>query len=123
MRTPASWPRVNALAMMTVTAFYLLIGIPGYLTYGHFTVSPIYNNLPAGFSVTLSIAMITIHVLLALPIYLTSFALDIEKFLKIDKSIIGARNEFVYRVFLRVLLMSFIIWVAVSVPFFADWMS
>ncbi|CAG8588732.1 6513_t:CDS:2 [Paraglomus occultum] len=123
MRTPASWPRVNALAMITVTAFYLLIGIPGYLTYGHSTHSPIYNNLPAGISVTLSIAMITIHVLLALPIYLTSFALDIEKLFKIDKSVIGARNEFAYRVLLRVLLMSFVIWVAVSVPFFADWMS
>ena len=67
--------------------------------------------------------MITIHVLLALPIFLTSFALDMEKLFKIDKSVIGTRNEFMCRAFLRVLLMSFIIWVAVSVPFFADWMS
>ena len=57
------------------------------------TMSPIYDNLPNGGPKTASIIIITIHVILAAPLLLTSFALDVEKMLILLPSTAhGGRN-------------------------------
>jgi hypothetical protein len=86
---------------------YLLIGIPSYLTYGHETRSPIYKNLPSSsHAASITIMAITVHVLLAFPIYLIALSLEIEALLSIDIATFGRVREFAYRVVLRVTLVS-----------------
>ncbi|CAI2180086.1 9498_t:CDS:2 [Funneliformis geosporum] len=84
MEHPKEWPKVFSLATATITIFYLLIGVSAYLTYGVTTLSPIYKSLPPGLALSTTIIMISIHILLALPIYQTAFALEIEDYLSIN---------------------------------------
>ncbi|KAK9708615.1 hypothetical protein K7432_009535 [Basidiobolus ranarum] len=76
MRNPRAWPRVLFTAMATCCLMYTLIGVVGYWVYGSMTVSPILLNLPIGFATTLATILITLHVIVAAPIYLTSCALE-----------------------------------------------
>ncbi|KAG9294342.1 hypothetical protein G9A89_001847 [Geosiphon pyriformis] len=123
MKNPSAWPRINFLAILFITLMYLLIGIPSYLTYGYATTSPIYLNLPSGWTVTASIFLITAHVLLALPIYLTSLALELEEYAGVNVSNLGKSREFIARILLRTSLMILTVWLAISVPYFADVMA
>ncbi|CAG8625350.1 8350_t:CDS:2 [Funneliformis caledonium] len=123
MEHPKAWPKVLGLATFTITFFYLLIGISAYATYGDDTLSPIYKNLPAGLAVTISVIMISIHVLMALPIYLTAFALEVEDYLSINVATLGKNREFTYRAAIRILTLSFAISIANVVPYFADIMA
>ncbi|CAI2162561.1 2171_t:CDS:2 [Funneliformis geosporum] len=116
MEHPRAWPKVLSLATSTITFFYLLIGISAYATYGEDTLSPIYKNLPAGLTVTISVVMISIHVLMALPIFLTSFALEVEDFLSINVATLGRNREFIYRAALRIITLSCAISIAIVVP-------
>ncbi|CAG8589733.1 923_t:CDS:2 [Ambispora leptoticha] len=123
MKDPSAWPKVNYSAIASVTLMYLLIGIPAYLTYGRQTLSPIYLSLPDGWTVTISIIMITAHVLLALTIYLTSICLEIEGRLGITVAKVGRRREFLYRTLLRSAAMVMVVWLAITAPYFADVMA
>jgi amino acid permease len=123
MRHPKAWPKVLSLAVATVTVLYLLICIPAYATYGDETLSPIYKSLPPGLAVSITIIMISIHVLLALPIYVTSFALEIEEYLSINVITLGKTREFIYRAITRILIVLFAVFVAIIIPYFADVMS
>ncbi|CAG8441396.1 441_t:CDS:2 [Acaulospora colombiana] len=123
MKYPRDWSKVLNLATLTVTIMYLLIGIPAYLTYGQTTLSPIYLNLPPGFAVNISILMITVHVLLALPIYQTAFALEIENYIGINVSNLGKVREFICRALFRSFTVLFTVYVAVTLPYFSDLMA
>ncbi|RIA81204.1 transmembrane amino acid transporter protein [Glomus cerebriforme] len=123
MKHPKAWPKVFSLATATITIFYLLVCIPAYATYGDATLSPIYKNLPQGLAVSITIIMITIHVLLALPIYQTAFALEIEEYLSINITTLGKTREFTYRAITRVFTVIFTVYIAITFPYFADVMS
>ncbi|CAG8501156.1 5109_t:CDS:2 [Ambispora gerdemannii] len=123
MKTPSAWPKVNCLAISLLTSMYFLIGIPAYLTYGDQTSSPVYLSLPAGWAVTISITMITAHVLLALPIYMISVCLNIEEHLGITVAKVGRLREYLYRILLRTSLMTIVVCFAVFAPYFADVMA
>src|SRR5579871_4912170 len=120
MRYPDQWPRVLSLATATVTVLYLLVCIPAYETYGDKTLSPIYKSLTPGLAVSVLIIFISIHVLLALPIYQTAFALEIEDYLV---TTFGETREFIYRVLVRIIIVIVSICIATTVPYFADVMS
>lgn len=123
MKHPSAWPKVLSYATATVTVFYLLVCIPAYATYGDATLSPIYKSLPSGLAVLITVIMITIHILLALPIYQTAFALEIEESLSINITTLGKNREFLYRAITRILTVLFTVCIAVKFPYFADVMS
>ncbi|CAG8643504.1 109_t:CDS:1 [Acaulospora colombiana] len=117
MEKPEEWPKVLSFSILAITVMYLLVGIPAYLTYGQSVQSPVYLSLPPGFSATISIIMITVHLLLALPIYQTSFSMEIEYILL---SKLESRVEFTCRTILRLLIVAFTVYMAINVPFAAD---
>ncbi len=47
--------------------------------------------------------MISIHVLLALPIYITAYAPEIENYLLIDNTTLGKIREFIYRALISII--------------------
>ncbi|KAG0167601.1 hypothetical protein DFQ28_000636 [Apophysomyces sp. BC1034] len=123
MRRPQDWNKVMAAGLTTCVMLYVLVAVPGYYVYGHTAESPIYNNIPAGAAKMASIVIITIHVLLATPILLTSFALDVEKMLKISPEHRSRWVEFIMRITFRLALMVIIAVIAMKVPFFGDFMA
>ncbi|GBC05893.1 hypothetical protein RclHR1_00650012 [Rhizophagus clarus] len=123
MKHPRAWPKVLSSATATVTIFYLLVCIPAYATYGDTTLSPIYKSLPSGLVVLITVLMISIHILLALPIYQTAFALEIEEYLSINITTLGKSREFMYRAITRILTVLFTVYIAITFPYFADVMS
>ncbi|CAG8472201.1 18388_t:CDS:1 [Racocetra fulgida] len=121
MKNKGDWPKVVMLAKFTITSMYLLIGIPAYLTYGRSTKSPIYLSLPPGFIVDITMIMITMHVLFALPVYQTAFSLELENYF--FANIPYRINEFILRTIIRLTLVIFTIYIAITVPYFTNIMS
>ena len=64
----------------------------------------------------------TIHVLLACPVLVTTFSLDMERSLKLN-SPIDTREQFLSRAALRTLTIIVVTLVAMAIPYFADFMS
>ncbi|CAJ0631154.1 4134_t:CDS:2 [Entrophospora sp. SA101] len=123
MRKPRNWPKVVSFVMFTITILYLIIGFFGYFTYGNNAKSPIYLNLPDGILVKAVIILITLHVTFALPIYQTVFSLELENYYSINENKLGKLREFIYRTLLRLVTVIAEVYIAVSIPFFADIMS
>jgi hypothetical protein len=109
MRDPKSWNKVLTAGLTCCVILYFLVAVPGYYVYGTTALSPIYDNLPPGGAKTASIIIITIHLILATPILMTSFALDCEKMLKINTR--PVMMEWVLRLLFR---GSFIVLVSIS---------
>jgi len=76
---PDQFPSVLSKAIAIISALYVSISVAGYATFGQSTQSPILDNLPAGPIAVVAIIMITAHVLLACPILLTTFSLEVKK--------------------------------------------
>ncbi|KAK9727560.1 hypothetical protein K7432_001767 [Basidiobolus ranarum] len=123
MRHPKSWTRILGLAVLTILLMYIVIGIPGYYVYGENTKSPILDNLPEGAATTVAIIMITLHVLLAAPIMMTTFANEMEHSFKIDTKYLSKTKEFALRLALRTVITVVLAVVAMTIPFFGDFMS
>ncbi|CAO3687116.1 unnamed protein product [Rhizopus stolonifer] len=119
MRRPKDWNMVCFTGLTFCVILYFLTAIPGYYVYGTQVQSPVYDSLPSGAAKSASIIIITIHLLLATPILLTSFALDVEKMLKINHH----SFEWLLRLLFRGTLIILITTIAVYVPFFGDFMS
>ncbi|ORY01398.1 hypothetical protein K493DRAFT_312452 [Basidiobolus meristosporus CBS 931.73] len=123
MRHPKSWPKVLAAAIGTITGMYLLISICGYYVYGNMTESPIYLNLPQNAGYYISVILITIHVIFAAPILLTSFANEMEMIFKIDRKYHSAPKEFFLRASLRSVVIVVLTVIALFLPYVPDLMS
>ncbi|KAI8975790.1 transmembrane amino acid transporter protein-domain-containing protein [Mycotypha africana] len=123
MRHPQNWNKVILAGLSTCSAIYFLTAIPGYYVYGNQAQSPIYNSIPEGGAKIASEIIITLHVLMAVPILLTSFALDLEKMFGISSFNHSRPVEFLLRFTLRMALMVIICVLAIFVPFFGDFMS
>ncbi|KAI9292821.1 hypothetical protein K502DRAFT_325628 [Neoconidiobolus thromboides FSU 785] len=123
MRHPKSWNKVMMFAVGSITFMYLLIGITGYLYYGSDVKSPILDSLPQGAASVIAKVLITLHVILAAPIYICSFSLEQENLLKIDRKYISASREFVLRVILRTIIGAILTVIAMFVPYFSALMS
>ncbi|KAG0358212.1 hypothetical protein BGZ54_010536 [Gamsiella multidivaricata] len=109
MRYPRSWNRVVAAALATCSILYIATAIPGYLTYGSEAQSPILANLPNDTATKIGTVVIIIHVILAAPILLTSFALEFERLLDITVT--------------RLILVGICGGIACTVPYFGDFLS
>ncbi|KAG0035082.1 hypothetical protein BGZ82_005411 [Podila clonocystis] len=123
MRYPKSWNRVVAAALATCSVLYLATAIPGYMAYGSLAKSPILANLPQDITTKIGTIVIIIHVILAAPILLTSFALEFERLVDITVARRGAAMERVYRTVSRLAIVGVCGAIACVVPFFGDFLS
>ncbi|KAG2205167.1 hypothetical protein INT46_003476 [Mucor plumbeus] len=123
MRRPQDWNKVVFGGLTTCVCLYFLTAIPGYYVYGDKAESPIYNNIPVGGAKTASAIIITIHVIMACPILITSFALDLEKMLGISSFNHSRIVEHSLRFALRMTMIIVIAVIAIYVPYFGDFMS
>ncbi|KAG2188699.1 hypothetical protein INT44_003838 [Umbelopsis vinacea] len=123
MAKPRQWKWVVTAGLSTCAALYFMTAVPGYYVYGVETLSPIYENLPEGAAKMTAMIVITIHVILAAPILITSFALDMEYMLGITVEQRGKTLEFVFRSINRLIILAFVTVVACVVPYFSDIMS
>lgn len=118
MQNPKQFNSVLKWSLIFVTAIYSLVAAVGYLAYGQNTVSPIFNNLQPSIYVTIAMAMLTLHVLLTIPINLTSFALDAEHAMGISSEYLTPQRENLFRIIFRVFLSLATLSLAIIVPFF-----
>ena len=123
MRYPKSWNRVVAAALGACSILYLATAIPGYITYGDQALSPILDSLPQDTFTKVGTVVIIIHVILAAPILLTSFALEFERLTDITVARRGKTMEWVYRTLSRLVVMGFCGGIACTVPYFGDFLS
>ncbi|KAF9997393.1 hypothetical protein BGZ80_009151 [Entomortierella chlamydospora] len=123
MRYPKSWNRVVAAALATCSVLYIATAIPGYITYGTEAKSPILSNLPDDVVTKIGTIVIIVHVILAAPILLTSFALEFERLIGITVERRGKVMERVYRTLLRLAVVGVCGAIACTVPFFGDFLS
>lgn len=123
MKNPKHWPRVIIAGLATCSALYFLTAIPGYFVYGRETLSPIYNNIPAGGAKIAATVIITIHVILAAPILMTAFSMDLEKLFRISGGNHTPLVETLLRFTLRLVIMVAVTLCAIYVPYFGDFMS
>ncbi|KAI7847830.1 transmembrane amino acid transporter protein-domain-containing protein, partial [Circinella umbellata] len=123
MRNPHHWPRVIFGGLATCVAIYFLCAIPGYYYYGSEVESPVYNSLPDSTPKMAAIIIITAHVLLAMPVLMTSFALDLEKILKISTFHRSRWLEFTLRLIVRLVYIVIVTVIAVEVPLFGNIMA
>ncbi|CDS07542.1 hypothetical protein LRAMOSA01491 [Lichtheimia ramosa] len=123
MRRRQDWPKVAAAGLATCALMYFLTAIPGYYIYGDTVQSPIYNSIPDGVPQIIAIVLMTLHVMLAAPLLLTSFALDVEEMLNITVERFGRVLEFVIRFCLRIGVMAVVGVIACTVPHFDLLMS
>ncbi|KAF1800172.1 transmembrane amino acid transporter protein-domain-containing protein [Mucor lusitanicus] len=125
MRNRRDWNKVITAGLTFCVLLYFLAAVPGYYVYGSDSKSPIYESLSdtnkgPKFA---SIIIITIHLILTTPILLTSFALDVEKMLKINPEHRSFFVEWTLRFMFRGALIVVIAVIAIFVPFFGDFMS
>ncbi|KAI1317991.1 hypothetical protein EDD11_007374 [Mortierella claussenii] len=123
MKHKRSWNKLILWGTLTVTLLYVLCSTSGYAIYGDIVKSPIYLNLPTGATRTISTIIITLHVLLAIPLFMTTFNLQIEAALKLDSRGLSSKAEFVYRAVLRAISMIIVATIALFFPYFGQMMS
>ncbi|KAI7902848.1 transmembrane amino acid transporter protein-domain-containing protein [Cokeromyces recurvatus] len=117
------WDKVVTFSLTICVILYFCSSIPGYMVYGVDVQSPVYDSIPSGGPKTTSIILITIHLILATPILLTSFAIDVERMLKIGPDHRSFVVEWTLRFLFRGGLMVLVAVIAIFVPFFGDFMS
>ncbi|KAI9292585.1 hypothetical protein K502DRAFT_295122 [Neoconidiobolus thromboides FSU 785] len=120
MRNPKAWNKVMVLSVLTITLLYSLISGISYFYYGNLVTSPILDSLPPVAGTQVCYIMITIHVILATPIYMCTFCYEQEMALKIDTKHMSKKKELVYRTILRSFVGTILILIAMYIPFFED---
>ncbi|CAO3690882.1 unnamed protein product [Rhizopus microsporus] len=123
MKQPRDWPKVVASGLSTCAVLYLVTAVTGYLVYGDRVANPVYNSIPAGAAQMVAVVIITLHVLMAAPLLITSFSLDLEEMFDITVDRFGKVKEFFIRATLRVCLIVFVGVIACVVPHFGPLMS
>ncbi|KAI7872201.1 transmembrane amino acid transporter protein-domain-containing protein [Spinellus fusiger] len=123
MKQRKDWNKVLGAGLLTCAVMYLIAAISGYYVYGDSVISPSYNRIPVGVGRTVAVVLMTVHVLTAAPILLTSLSLDIEEMLSITQTRLGVWRERITRGTFRLLMLTAIGTVAVFVPHFDDLMS
>ncbi|KAF9916012.1 hypothetical protein BX616_004849 [Lobosporangium transversale] len=123
MRYPRAWNKVLTWAVIVCCVMYAMVAIPGYLTYGPNAASPILTSLPEGASRKVATIMIVAHVLLAAPVLMTSFALEVERVLNVTVEKLGVFKERFYRTLIRLIIMGVVGTIACLVPFFDSLLS
>ncbi|OBZ85571.1 Vesicular GABA transporter [Choanephora cucurbitarum] len=117
MKTPSRWPKVLLVSTCVIGLMYLVMGFTCYLVYGQAVVSPIYRSLPRGASQLMAMLVITLHVLLAIPLYLYAFTLSIESWFYRPSD--GNKKM---QIMVRMIEMMVCCLLAMFIPYFSDFM-
>ncbi|ORZ19720.1 transmembrane amino acid transporter protein-domain-containing protein [Absidia repens] len=123
LKKPHHWTYALIAGLSTCTVLYFLTSIPAYYAFGDKAESPIYNSLPEGTGQMIAIIVMTIHVILAIPIYTTSFSLEFEKWTRADEQRLGKFGAWLARAVIRTCTMAILVILAIFVPFFDDFMG
>ncbi|CAO3572279.1 unnamed protein product [Mortierella alpina] len=123
MRHPRAWKKVLVRAMLACCLMYVLVAVPGYLTYGRLAQSPILKSLPDGVPRKVATITIVAHVLLAAPVLMTSFALEVERVWNISVEKHGVFKERIIRTAVRLVIMGCVGGIACLVPYFDAFLS
>ncbi|KAJ2114246.1 hypothetical protein IW146_003237 [Coemansia sp. RSA 922] len=123
MKKPKQWSMVVYTAMGFCCVCYLLIGVSGYWAYGDKVVSPVLDSIPGGAPATIAKIMITLHVIIAAPIMLLTFFLEVEQGWKINAERLGKKREFIVRLVYRSVVVALVCAVSLAIPYFADFLS
>ncbi|KAI7868038.1 transmembrane amino acid transporter protein-domain-containing protein [Mucor mucedo] len=123
MKKPHQWKYAIAGGLTTCTGLYFITAIPGYWSFGRDTQSPIYNSLPEGAGKMIAMIVMTIHVILAIPIYTTSFSLEFERYANFTDARLGRFWAWVARAVIRTCTMAILVILAIFIPYFHDFMS
>ncbi|KAI0218523.1 hypothetical protein L0F63_005211 [Massospora cicadina] len=107
------WSKVLGAAMLTVAVLYIVAGLFGYLAYGEAVNNPITLSLPKSLGTYILTALLTLHLILATPIYLLTFSMESEP---------KALNRLM-RVGIRIIIISLLVFVAVATNHFGPLMS
>ena len=95
MKNPKKWNKILPMSLICLGVFYFMISSLGYFAYGKSVQSPIYNSLESYIiPKNIVVLMITIHILLSCPIFLCTFALDLEDYLNITVEKYGKKSSF-----------------------------
>lgn len=123
MKKPKQWAAVSYTAMIFCCCCYLLIGVTGYWAYGDQVVSPVLDSIPTGAPATIGKIMITIHVIIAAPIMMLSFFLEVEKLNNLTPERFGKKKEFIIRLIYRTIVVGCVCGISLAIPYFADFLS
>ncbi|KAL7313447.1 hypothetical protein PS15m_007196 [Mucor circinelloides] len=124
LKKPHQWKYAAIAGLSTCTALYFLTAVPGYWSFGRETASPIYNSLPSGSTgQILSMIVMTIHVIFAIPIYTTSFSLEFEQWTGVTDERFGRFGCWCLRGLIRTGTMVILVILAAFIPFFDDFMG
>ncbi|CAO0798380.1 unnamed protein product [Mucor circinelloides] len=124
LKKPHQWKYAAIAGLSTCTALYFLTAVPGYWSFGRETASPIYNSLPSGSTgQVLSMIVMTIHVIFAIPIYTTSFSLEFEQWTGVTDERFGRFGCWCLRGVIRTGTMVILVILAAFIPFFDDFMG
>ncbi|ORX94380.1 hypothetical protein K493DRAFT_408017 [Basidiobolus meristosporus CBS 931.73] len=124
MKNPKAWNRVMSLAISAVAILYLLIAVCGYYVFGSAAEAPIFANLkPYNPATIVAVILITMHVLLASPLFLFGFVNEIEHNFHINQERFSNVAYYSIRTAIRVATIFFVGLIAVIVPYFGDFMS
>jgi amino acid permease len=123
LKKPHQWKWAVMAGLSTCTCLYFLTAVPGYYAYGRGTASPIYNSLNNEVAKMIAMIVMTIHVILAIPIYTTSFSLEFEKWTDFTDERIGKFKAWVARAIIRTCTMGVLVILAIFIPYFDDFMG
>ncbi|KAI9306233.1 transmembrane amino acid transporter protein-domain-containing protein [Cunninghamella echinulata] len=123
LKRPQQWPLALVAGLSTCTILYFLTAVPAYWAYGSDSASPIYYSLPTGPGQLITIVVMTIHVIFAVPIYATSFSLEFETWTRATDDRLGKFGAWVARAVIRSCTMAILVLLAIFVPYFDDFMS
>ncbi|KAI8599888.1 transmembrane amino acid transporter protein-domain-containing protein [Dissophora ornata] len=126
MRHPRSWSKALWIALTACLFMYMSIAVAGYLAFGSATMSPVLKNLPQGAWSAIANSLITLHVLLAAPILLTSLAMMVEACISARSPNFAqgtSRQQFLKRAIPRTIIILLAAFIASVIPFFGDVMD
>jgi amino acid permease len=123
MKKPHQWKWAITAGLTTCTCLYLLTAVPGYWSYGRTTESPVYNSLTQEVPKMIAMIVMTIHVILAIPIYTTSFSLEFERYSNFTDERLGKFKAWLARAVIRTCTMAILVILAIFIPYFDDFMG
>lgn len=123
LKKPHQWKYACIAGLSACTCLYFLTAVPGYHSYGRETLSPIYDSLKNETAKIIAIIVMTLHVILAIPIYTTSFSLEFEQYTNLSDERVGKVKAWAARTVIRTITMGILVILAIFIPYFDNFMA
>ncbi|KXN74309.1 hypothetical protein CONCODRAFT_76940 [Conidiobolus coronatus NRRL 28638] len=123
MQRPKNFAKATASSIGMVGLWYVAISIVCYFVYSNGVQSPVYESIPKDKWFVASLVIITLHVIMACPIYLCSFSLDLENAFNISTEYMTPNKERIVRISSRVITCAVITGISLVLPYFDSFMN